>query len=142
LQAAALETPNGEAVTNLHRAVQTSRSLIQVEPIGTGTRPSNLGVALSPDGTTLFASVDSGSIQVWDVDSRRLLRTLGTPRADQRADELNVALSPDGRRLAVIDEAGMIHVWDALDWSEQQIQAAGSATDRPVFSPDGSVWLP
>jgi WD40 repeat protein/DNA-binding CsgD family transcriptional regulator len=137
LRAAALMAPNPEAVTNLHQAVQASRSLLQVQLTEPAIRPSNLGVALSPDGRTLYVSADSGSVQVWDVDSRQLRRTLGTARLDERVQELDVALSPDGGRVAIIDQAGLIHIWKVLDGTEQLIQAPGYAAGWPVFSPDG-----
>jgi WD40 repeat protein/DNA-binding CsgD family transcriptional regulator len=137
LQGAALEAPNADTVTNLHRAVQASRGLLQVQETSSSVRPTNLGVALSPDGRTLFVSHDSGSIEAWDVETRRRVQVLGTARLDEGPQELDVALSPNGRRVATVDQQGTIHIWAWNDGAEQRIQAPGSVIGRPAFSHDG-----
>ena len=53
-------------------------------------------VALSPDGRTLAHADSSGSIQMWDVGSRKELRQFKEPDGWASA----IAFSPDGKRLA------------------------------------------
>lgn len=137
LRGAAIEPPTADAVTNLHRAVQASRGVLHVQLTSDAVAPTNLGVAISPDGKTLLVAADSASIQLWDVESRRLLRTLGTPRNDEHAQELDVAVSDDGAHATIVDEEGTIHVWALGDGSEQRLKAPGPAAGRPTFSSDG-----
>jgi WD40 repeat protein/class 3 adenylate cyclase len=139
LEAAALdEDPPPEAVTALHRAVRTSRSIARVTLEAPSRRPFTVGVALSPDGETMFVSTDSASVQMWDVSSGQLDRVLGTPREDLRSLPLSVALSPDGERVAAVDGTAVLHVWDVATGTERQVQAPGYGTDLPIFSPDGT----
>jgi WD40 repeat protein/class 3 adenylate cyclase len=130
-----------EAVSALHRAVQTSRSIMHLASPGapeSAVRPLNAGVALSPDGRTLYVSHDSRSVKVYDVGSGELVRTLGTPGQDSFAHALGIGLSSDGSQLAYVDEDGVIHVWDLVSDTERRIRSNGFGTTRkPAFSPDG-----
>jgi WD40 repeat protein len=80
------------------------------------------GLAFSPDGRTLVASLGDGAVKVWEVASRRLLTTLSTNY------NRVVAFSPDGKLLAAthafrvekgkVQEAG-VRFWDTTTWREQ-----------------------
>jgi WD40 repeat protein len=128
-----------EAVTALHRAVQASRSIFHVQFEEPPLIPESIGVALSPDGTTLYVSTDSRSVRVYDVASRSLIRVLGQPAEDSERLWLSVVVSPDGKRVAIVDEDAVIHLWSTDDWTETTMQAQGSLTDWPAFSPDGNM---
>ena len=138
LEANALgEAPDSSAVTALHRAVQGSRSLVEVTPNVPSMPPRGIGVSLSPDGKTLFTSLDMSSVDVWDVASGALLRTLGAPRENEFRLFGGLTVSPDGTRVAAGDEDAVVHLWEVSTGEEERIQAPGYTPDPPVFSPDG-----
>src|SRR5688500_10223538 len=59
--------------------------------LGTGERPR--GLALSPDGRTLYvAASDSDRIEVWDPRTQRLLRVYAAGSDPER-----FAIAPDGK---------------------------------------------
>jgi WD40 repeat protein len=75
-----------------------------------------VGLALSPDGTILAASV-SNAIYLFDVQTgRRRLQDDAMPAREWRA----VAWSPAGDRIVTAHDDGIVRVWDA-------------ATGRPVW---------
>jgi WD40 repeat protein/tRNA A-37 threonylcarbamoyl transferase component Bud32 len=93
-----------------------------------------VAVAFSPRGGRV-ASAGDGVVQVWDVDSGRLLHTLrGSP------DKITgLAFHPDGRRLAS-GAAGKAVVWDVETGQALQTLAAPDAltwVENLAFSPDG-----
>jgi WD40 repeat protein/class 3 adenylate cyclase len=128
-----------EAVTALHRAVQAARSIFHVQLEEPPLIPHSIGVALSPDGETLYASADSRSVRVYDVVSGSLSRVLGRPGEDTERGFLSVVVSQDGSRVATVDEDAVVHVWNTDDWTESQFQAQGSGADWPAFSHDGTM---
>jgi PQQ-dependent catabolism-associated beta-propeller protein len=67
-------------------------------PLRTGERPR--GMALSPDGRTLYvAASNANRIEAWDVATRKHLRDYGSGTDPER-----FAVSPDGKRLYVANE--------------------------------------
>jgi WD40 repeat protein len=137
---------------------------ITIWDVGTGAKLSPhileeyqdvYGLALSPDGRTLaaticreherqedrgFACVDS-HIRWWD------LSTLDTSPAEANWGVLNVraslgslAFSPDGRLLAAGGEDGRIWVWETATWEEFLVMEAYTyPVDHLAFSPDGTL---
>ena len=98
-------------------------------------------MALSPDGRTL-ATCDYDSIQLWDVESERLLRDIRTPGDGLSADYSVTLLSFDGELIAAGGSGGEVSVWRVRDgnllWTEV-------GHDRDVtalaFSPDGDLLV-
>ena len=96
-------------------------------------------VAFGPDGRTLVAAGDDGTIIWWDSSARRRLRP---PVAAHRGAVGALAFSPDGRRLASGGADGAVRLWNA---------ATGRLIGRPLhfqsrfvvddlaFSPDGAT---
>ncbi|MFG2037192.1 WD40 repeat domain-containing protein [Dactylosporangium sp. NPDC048998] len=74
-----------------------------VDGFGSGIR----GVAWHPDGTLVAACSQTGRVQVWDVESRRLVRAVELGGAWLAA----VTFSPDGERLAVGGRDGVVWLW-------------------------------
>jgi WD40 repeat protein len=73
------------------------------------------GLAFSPDGRTLAVANgfrrEWGSVTLWDVPGRAVVRTLPEVPALVRA----VAFSPDGAALAAGDWTGAVRLWDVSD---------------------------
>ena len=69
-------------------------------------------IAFSPDSKTLASSGRDTTVRIWDVESGKLLKTLGKDRGGQFKDWIHaVAYSPDGRWLAAADMAGSVHIY-------------------------------
>ena len=64
--------------------------------------------AFSPDGKTLAAGTQSGTIRLWDATSRRPL----SPLRGHTFGVSDIAFSPDGRMLASAGGDGALRLWD------------------------------
>jgi WD40 repeat protein/predicted Ser/Thr protein kinase len=72
-----------------------------------------IGVAFSPDDRYLAVGTESGNVQVWQMQDRKLVAELTGNRGEVR----HVRFFPDGRRL-VCDGSGLIRLWDFLAGQE------------------------
>jgi len=117
--------------------------LLQVES-GTLVRIFNpavattiLSIALSPEGTHVLAGENGSRIQVWDLSTARLLRTVET----QVERQFSIAMSHDGRRVLV----GNGVAFELRDVETGQLIRSFGGDDqdfRPVLlSPDGRLIL-
>lgn len=87
----------------------------------------------SPDGERLVSGAGDGTVRVWELTSRPMMRVL----ASYNAPLLSVALSPDGQRVAAAAGAGSVRLlW--LDGSKaaEEIGDAWAVTEV-AWSPDG-----
>jgi WD40 repeat protein len=97
-------------------------------------------VTFSPDGSTLAVAPIEKPIELWDVDSGRLVRTL-----DAQGDNIarGIAFSPDGTRLAAAgngDTGGVARLWDVASGHVVGALEHGNMGLHDVtFSPDGSM---
>src|SRR5262249_40899893 len=66
-------------------------------------------LAFPPDGRYLVTGEYSGAVRVWDVQTRRQVRSLGTHGQEIRG----VVFSRDGRHLASASSDGEVKLWDA-----------------------------
>ncbi|MDG4476637.1 eIF2A-related protein [Thiovibrio frasassiensis] len=98
------------------------------------------GIACSPDGKLVSSAGDGGTVKVWEVNTGKLLYTLGKELQSTDA----VAFSPDGKFLAAAVNAGgrrgnAVQVWDLA--SGQLVQDMREHTQLITdlaFSPDGN----
>ena len=90
-------------------------------------------MTFSPDGRLLAVGFN-GTIQLWDVRTRELVRSItGFERALGC-----LVFSPDGRRLAAGTHDGHVWVWDAATGRQTQLIEAGGRGVRAIaFSPNG-----
>jgi len=93
----------------------------------TSTKPI-LGMAVSPDGKTVAAAVESDGTWLWNVDTGQHTATLPEPFGELFGD---VAFSPDGKTIATIDHPdNRMRVWNL-----------GTGTATATISPDpGEVF--
>jgi len=94
-------------------------------------------IEFSPDGRFLATAHQDGSIGIWDVAGRRLLRRLSA--GDKGV--YDVAFSPDGRLLASADFSNQVILWDmqTFEPASAPLLAHEDWVYSVVFSPDGSL---
>jgi transcriptional regulator with XRE-family HTH domain len=93
-------------------------------------------VAFSPDGKTLAAGSDDGSIRSWDLATRQPRRPVTAT-----GSVYSVAFSPDGKSLAAGSNDGSVRLWDVAT-SQQAggaLTAHTSRVDSVAFSRDGKT---
>jgi WD40 repeat protein len=90
-----------------------------------------LTVAFAPDGKLLATVGDNPErdrpgggpersrigIQLWDIETGRLTRTIGHPSGTIRS----IVFSPDGARLAAIDDDAKVRIWDVITGALQTL---------------------
>ncbi len=99
-------------------------------------------VAFSPDGHTLAAGSDDGTIWLWNVTDPAHPTQIGQPLAGPGDAVDSVAFSPDGHTLAAGSDDDTIWLWnvtDPLDATQigQPLTGPGSTVESVAFSPDG-----
>ena len=118
-------------------------SLPDGRPLGARLRFRQLvsDVQLSPDGRWLTVVVsddyyDKGAAEVWDVRTRRRVRTLARPDRDKPGF---LRFSPDGELLAMGYRRGLSQVWSTTTWKPvtRPLAADAGAIVHAAISPDG-----
>jgi WD40 repeat protein/class 3 adenylate cyclase len=106
-------------------------------PLGPSTRVVALDLAFSPDGATLAAGREGGTVALWDTEERRLL---GNPFRAQTGYVSSVAFAPDGRTFATAGGDPVGNVWDTgtRQRSGEPLRGGGNLTSVR-FSPDGRL---
>ena len=94
------------------------------------------GVAFSPDRTHLATICQSGLVQLWDVQSETLQKSLAN--AGRGAQQ--VVFHPDGQSLAVCGFDANVKIYDLKTGSVSKTLAAHGTSCRTIaFSPDGTL---
>jgi WD40 repeat protein len=97
-------------------------------------------LAWSPDGSRIATAGSDGSISVWETDSGKLSKEVGSGAALMAG---GMSFSPDGKLFGALKD-NSVTIWDAETWKELSRVAP---TDRSfLFLPDGkrvvSSWGP
>jgi WD40 repeat protein len=117
--------------------------------IGTSSPEWNDAVqtlACSPDGKTIVLGRRKGNVEQWDLETRRLLRTLLDPEKDKGEEFFSdsrhiqaVSFSRDGKQVAAVGFGFGTRLWDAstgdLIWRHREGQSA------LAISPDGKTLI-
>lgn len=120
-------------------------------PLGkplTGLAQSPDTVDMSPDGSTVVAADNVGTVLLWDVMSGTVI---GGPFPGPSSQEaLAASFTPDGRRVVMVSDRGSGWVWDVdpPDWKARACEIAGRSLtlqewqqvlpDRPYHATCGS----
>src|ERR1700680_396120 len=95
-----------------------------------------LSLAFTPNGNTLASGSADNTVKLWDVTSRREIRTIGPG-----LPAMSMAFSPDGRTLAVGLFDQKIKLLDAASGGElHTLTGHGGPIPSIAFSPDGRVF--
>ena len=109
-----------------------------VTPIGpppSGPIRGRLGiVGVQPDGRTLAAGGDDGTIGLWNVTSPAHASQIGQPLTAPGGFVFSVAFSPDGHTLAAGSGDGTIGLWNVTS------PAHASQIGQPLAGPAGGVY--
>jgi len=127
------------------RQLESKPAGVDVVPIGAVTRPMSAVrcVAFSPDGTTLAADNNDGSIWLWDVAAGKKLKEIGKhgppfwPSMGIRA----LAFTPNGKALAAAGGLRTFQIWETATGKELT-QVAGTADTERYFGTGPQVlWV-
>jgi WD40 repeat protein len=97
-------------------------------------------VAFSPDGKLLAAGNRYHTVRVWDVATKKEIKTL----TGHMSDVWSIAFSPDGKTLAAADtdwkKASKVKLWDTTTWKERGAIDVPGEILSIAYSPNGD-WL-
>ena len=97
-------------------------------------------VAFSPDGKLLAAGNRYHTVRIWDVASKKEIKTLD----GHMSDVWSIAFSPDGKTLAAADtdwkKASKVKLWDTTTWKERGSLAMPGEILCLAYSSKGD-WL-
>jgi WD40 repeat protein len=97
------------------------------------------GVAFTSDGKLVTAHQEEAAVRVFDVATRKELKTLTSPTAAR-----GLALSPDGKWLGITAQTtGLVKVWELGTWREAHEVSAhpGKVVFTIDFAPDKQTVL-
>src|SRR5262245_17352195 len=125
-----------------HAVVADDAGRIDLWSVGENSRNELHGIGMlcardvrfSPDGRLLATGLSDGTVRVWDVRTRRVVKTFGANPRDGSSAVKGVEWSPDGSCLYAT--AGAVVAWD---WREGQVRWQLPAADaaRVRASRDG-----
>jgi len=90
----------------------------QQKPLKIKTEREVWALSFSPDGKTLAASVGTGKVSLWDVETGNPKGVVSTPFIRP------LAFAPSGRYLATasgIDTDSNVRLWDTTTWNEKAV---------------------
>ena len=133
-------TPDGKTLAFNNNAIH-QQGIVRFLDVSTGKAVDALkapsgwasDLALSRDGTVLAAAGRKENVHLWDVETRKVLRTL-----EGVGYVYSLALSPDGRSIAVGGEDSIARVWTVENGGLKGKMVGHEAPVHLVeYSPDG-----
>jgi WD40 repeat protein len=118
-------------------AAQTPKGVPKMV-VQTGHAEYVRSVAFSPDGTLFASGSNDNTVKIWDVASRRELRTL-TGHSDH---VLSIQFSRDGRLLASLGYDNSVCIWEVQSGQAHSTIHVENGTSRAIaFTADGKMLL-
>jgi WD40 repeat protein len=104
------------------------------------------GLAFTPDGHTLAAARDDGTIVLSDLTDRDRPHQLGQPLTGHTSAVSAVALAPDGRTLATASVDRTARLWNMSDRNlpmpvGQPLTGHTDSVNTVAFAPDGRTLV-
>lgn len=94
-------------------------------------RGTVLHLAFAPEDKQVIAVMESGAIEVWNLDTRKVTRRL-------EGSWGTVAVSSDGRRFAIEQKGNRtVGVWDSIDFFADEFIG-----DNRLKTPNATLWVP
>ena len=99
-----------------------------------------LGVAFSPDSTTIASGSSDHTVILWDPRTGNIRHRLSHTFYHHAGDSVwDVAFNSDGTRLASITSGGVVRLWNAETGALQNIFHHDQSGASLAFSPDGAT---
>jgi WD40 repeat protein len=95
--------------------------------------PTGVQLATAHAGFDAEGDPVDGTIQLWDVETGKILRTL----TDQKATIFGLDYSPDGQLLASASLDGSVRIWNVLTGDSFSLPVSAAPMWDVAFSPDG-----
>ena len=131
-----LFSPDGNILASASRRVKLSdtRSGKLLYTLGLRGYPNSIG--LSHDGSILAIGTNMGDVELWDMQTLQLQKTIDVTKWSIYA----VALSPNGSILASCGADGTVQVWDLHEAKlKLTLGSKGERMSSLAFSPDGTL---
>jgi WD40 repeat protein len=136
----AFSPPTGQILASCYSPPHDGRGMWRLWRVADGTLthegdygPPVSSLAFSPDGGLLALGLWTGPVQLWQLPSGVLLRTLsGHPRPVG-----GVAFSPDGKLVASGANNDTVRLWQVADGT--LLRTLGPGSMNVDFSPDGTL---
>ena len=113
----------------------TLRGHGNAHPAGGNLRPGINRVAFTPDGTILATAGLDGTVKLWDVATKKELRTL----RGHSNRVLSVAIAPDGKTLASASEDHSIMIWEIASGQRRStLQGHDGSIEAVAFDAEGT----
>ncbi|BAZ05498.1 WD40 repeat domain-containing protein [Calothrix sp. NIES-3974] len=127
---------NASQVNNSQKSSNRNRSIRKLHTL-TGHTQGITGLAISPDGQTLFSASYDKSIKQWDLTTGKLIRNLVNHGHGIRA----IALANDGRTLVGASNT-KVRVWDAKTGNPiRTLTATPDSVEFIGFTPDSQTLI-
>lgn len=97
-----------------------------------------LSLAFSNDGALLASCSSDSTVCLWDVKTRKLLRTFIGHKSGVSNGGFSVAFSPDGKTVASSSKES-VRLWNTQGEKHLRSVITHTAILRAVFSPDGNT---
>ena len=95
-------------------------------------------LSFSPDSSTLANANQQNAVDLWDVSTGEIKRTL----VGHKGSVYSTSFSPDGKTLASGSSDGTVRLWDVDTGNlKNTIEGRTDTINRVLFSPDGKTLL-
>ncbi len=124
-------SPNGELLAvsgvNYMQIVAIASKTAYITRADSSTNPHIMDLQFSRDGSLLYALNTYSEINVWDVETGELVRTLNScPDCTGwgwEVEYLRMSLSKDGEQLLLVVPSAVI-LWDTQTWTEIMVESS------------------